>query len=124
MAINYTKFAALALKLITANGRDLTITLRPRTPADATKPWDGPNVAASTSVIVKGVLGQDMQSDPKGDLVRDGNEVAYIAAAATDPAFVEDYDVLTDGTQSWKIASVEIVAPGNTRVLYILKLRN
>jgi hypothetical protein len=49
--------------------------------------------------------------------------IVYIAAAGTDPALVEQYDVLTDGTETWKIASVQIIQPGATRILYVLKLK-
>jgi hypothetical protein len=124
MAIDYTKFATLAQTLINANGRTLTISLRPRAAADATKPWDGPNVAASTNINVLGVFDKTEQTDKKGDLVRDGIMVAYVAAADTDPALVEQYDMLTDGTDTWKIESVQIIAPGATRILYVLTLKS
>jgi hypothetical protein len=122
MAINYARLAQVAQRLIDENGRALTITLRPRTPVDLTKPWNGPNIAASASITVTGVIGDDTEVDAKGDLVRNGQKLAYIAALDTDPALIEQYDVLTDGSDRWKIQKVDNVAPGPTRLVYVLTL--
>lgn len=122
MAINYPRIALVAQRLIDQNGRSLTITLRGRTPSDPTKPWNGPADASSKTIVVTGVVVPDSQTDPKGDLVRQGKRVAYIAALDTDPALVEEYDMLHDGADTWKIVSVDILAPGPIRLLYTLHL--
>lgn len=122
MAIDYAALALVAQKLIDENGRSLTITLRPRTPADPTQPWLGPDLTAASSITVIGVIGDDEEADPKDELVRTGKKLAYIAALDTDPALVEQFDVMTDGTDRWKIKNVQTIAPGPVRVVYVLTL--
>ena len=126
MAIDYAHLALVAQRLINDNGRSLTITLRSRAPADPTKPWNGPSLAANatTTINVVGVIGMHEEYDPHPDLVRSGDKQAYISALDTDPSLVEHFDILDDGDDRWKIDKVDLIAPGPTRVIYLLKLRS
>lgn len=124
--INYVQLAKIAQTLIQQNGRTLTITLRSRTPADPTMPWRGPNLADSNSITVIGVVVENRETDPKDELVRGGDKQAWISALDTDPALVEQYDVLLDSENNefWKIDKVDTIGPGATRVAYKLTLRS
>ena len=54
--VDYTKLAATADRLIKANGREITFIGKSQTPADPTKPWDGPTDGTDTKLILKGVF--------------------------------------------------------------------
>lgn len=120
---DYAKLAATAQRLINKNGRDMTLTLRDRTAADPAKPWEGPaSPGTDTSVTVKGVHLGYLTEEKNGVLTRSSYETAYVAALDTDPAVIETYDTLVDGSDVWHIQDVEKLAPGDTRILYILQL--
>lgn len=120
--VDYVSLAATALRLIDTNGRDVTLTKKDRTPANAAQPWRGPGVA-DTTVVVKAVVFPFDAEDIDGELVRREDKRAFVSASAAGVNEVEDFDFLTDGSDIFKIQRVRVIAPGDTRVLYDIQLR-
>lgn len=133
MAINYTKMASVAEALIAANGADCTFVRNSRDPADPTKPWRSPltttgQADSPVSITVTAVVVPIDEDDDKLG-VRRGDSVAFVAAntfGAGSPfaeAAMEGFDFMTDSMGvEWKVDKVEILAPGPTRVAYMIKL--
>lgn len=120
--VDYVSLAATAERLIAENGRDVTLVKRSETPADAGKPWRG-TTADDTSITVKGVVIPFEAEDQDGDLFRREDKQAFVAADATSPNEIESFDELDDGSDTYKIINVELIHPGDTRVLYVLQVR-
>ncbi len=129
MAINYTNMRAVAKRLIDANGRDIQVTRRSRTPVDPAEPWRA-SVATTTSLTVKGViLFADLEQVDNVTIERD-DKIAFISAEAVEDfnvtALLEDYDNVVDGTDTFNIINKNVIEPGpvgDSRVLYVLQLR-
>lgn len=125
-------FAALALRLISKNGRDISLRFQSgSTPIDPLKPWLGVT-PATTDVATKGVF-----VDPKATdfLAR----VSAVSRLVLSPVETERVRVLipgtvttepdmtmkvVDGGKVWGIASVSSVKPGNDVALWIIELVN
>jgi hypothetical protein len=131
MALNYTNFRSLADRLISENGRALTIVRRDQSNfTDPAKPWRGSTEAAEVSTAVTGVFIEYEKEDVDGDLVRRGDKRVLIAAkdvedesASSENVKVEDYDHVLDGTVRWKILSAELIEPGSQRIMYDVQVR-
>ena len=123
--VDYVSLAATAKRLIDANGRDITLTKRDRTPADSAKPWRGGNATPTSVGPVKGVLVPFESEEVDGSLVRRDDKKALIAANDDDSELLEQFDVLIDGdaTDPWRILTVEVINPGDTRVIYKMQVR-
>lgn len=126
---NFTKLAATAKRLIEANGRQTTIRRVNRTPSDAQQPWrasEDPRVGAD-SVSVIACFVDPTSASKMGFLVEDDelvsrlSQVALVAATST-TADLATYDEVLDGSQSYRIDSVDVLKPASTKMLYVLKL--
>jgi len=131
MALNYANFRALADRLISENGRDLTIVRRDQANfTDPAKPWRGSTEASTISTVVKGVFIEYEKEDVDGDLIRRGDKRVLIAASDVEDETtgtlnvkVEDYDHILDGTVRWKIIVAELIEPGPLRIMYDVQVR-
>lgn len=56
MAIDYAKLAATAVRLISENGRALSLRKPPQAPADVAKPWGARAVAGAVVVATTGAF--------------------------------------------------------------------
>lgn len=116
-AYNYSRAAATASRLIQRFGRDMSIVKISRTPADAANRHQG-NTSASTTLAVKAVIVDETTLGRKvtGGAVRD---VALVAASEIGAANEgETFETLIDGTDIYAIEDTEVLAPGDTRILY------
>jgi hypothetical protein len=120
--VNYASLATTAQRLINENGRTVTLTKTDRTPADSNKPWRAGG-SSDTTVDVVAVLVPYESKDVDGTLVKRGDNRAYVAALDTGAELIEDYDTLVDSSDYWRIQAVEVINPGDTRVLYDIQLR-
>lgn len=120
--MNYTKLATLAQRLIDKDGRDAVLNKASETPADVSKPWRG-NTIDSTSLEVKAVFLKLKLADNK-DIVRDGTQEALVSHNSTEDTDLRDFDTLVDSDTTWKIISAELVAPGDTKILWKLQLES
>jgi len=121
--VDYVSLAAVAKRLIDANGRDLTIRKKDRVPADSNKPWRAGGTSDTDVGPLKGVLVPYESKDVDGTLVRREDKRALIAANDTNPDLIEQFDSVVDGSDVWRIVSVETLNPGDVRLIYTLQLR-
>jgi len=91
------------------------------TETDASKPWRttviDPEDIVSASVHAVFVHYRKSQID--GSLVQAGDEMAILDGVVA----ADEYDLLIDGSITWKIVKSEIIAPGGEILLYKLQLR-
>lgn len=122
----HEKFARVADRLITKNGRPVTLQLLSRTPEDAAKPWRGPDpdpeegIAASEDVI--GVFTDYKESEIDGVDVRRGDKRLLVAAKAS-ALNLETFDIALDAGTVWRLFNIELLEPGTTRILYTMTAR-
>lgn len=131
----YDSARALALKLITAKGRLVSFVASvDGAPPDPDKPWR-PGAATDddwgTNIPAVFFDYEGMQGDPALDgvfgrmgraLVPTATEVAYVAALGT-PKRPEAGEIIEDGSRSLEIVKLEVLAPGDVDVLYVLYLK-
>lgn len=131
MALNYANFRALAERLIEENGRDVSLVRRDQdNPVDSAKPWRDSTEAATITFIVKGVIIDFDKEDFDGSLVRRGDKRVLISDQSVSDEggsaanlIIEDYDSLLDASVLWKIVDVNLIEPGDTRIMYDLQVR-
>lgn len=117
---------ALAQRLIEKNGQSVEL-VRIKLGSDVPeKPWrTEANVQVSETVTAVFLNYDIKQID--GDLVRVGDQIAYIAALSTPaPPTVGDYikRTMTDGTeQIWYVVLVKPLAPNGDYIMYELGVR-
>ncbi len=134
MAVNYTKLADTALRLVQDSGRDMTFRRLNRTPADVAKPWRGataPRATAGldTSVTAKAVVVPPGQSSTLGflaedsELVKRSEQILLVALGSTSTVDLSTYDEVLDGATLWKIDLVQILKPGGTVLLFAVGVK-
>jgi hypothetical protein len=131
MALNYANFRSLADRLISENGRSVTIVRRDQANfTNPAEPWGSSTEADTISTVVTGVFLEYEKEDVDGDLVRRGDKRVFIAASdvedettGTQNVKVEDYDHVLDGTTRWKIISAKLIEPGPLRIMYDVQVR-
>jgi len=125
-AIDYTEMAAVAQSLIDANGRTVTVIAWKETPADAAKPWEGPDDPRGTPANtddVKGcfvpLAGSGLGTDTiDADALKRTYEVCMIGPGASfDLATANE---LIDSTVHKRVTFVQTLKPGSTVLMYYL----
>jgi hypothetical protein len=120
----------LAERLIAKKGRALSIRLvtdTALTPDPDPRPWQPPASQVAEAILnVKGVILDARRMFFEGTLIKIVEKKAYIAVQNTGAADVaiSKKDVLVDGTREYRIETLELLAPGDQAVLYILELRS
>lgn len=120
--------AATAKRLIDKHGRTVTVVKHDsNTVADPTKPWRGTSTPVAITVTGKAAFvprtfilasfGQDF------DGVLEEGEYALFAANDDGGNDLETFNVMKDGGKDWKIMRTELIAPGDTRVLYMFQVK-
>lgn len=133
MAVVHGNFQDLAVRLINKNGRVVSIRRDlGSTPIDPLKPWLG-NTPKTEDKRTKAVFldndkrdlllvlpgAADQQTIVEADLSR------RVFVAAKGLSFVITIkDQLVDGDQVWEIKQVNVIGPGPTPVVYVLKVSN
>ena len=131
MALNYTNFRLLAERLINENGRSLTLQREDQANfTDPAQPWRTSTTTNKVTLPLLGVFVEYEKEDFDGSLVRRGDKRVLVAAKDTDDnrtgtenINIEDFDTILDGTEIWKIITVNIVEPGSLRILYDIQVR-
>ncbi len=138
MAINYTRMAALADRLIGDHGRPVTLRQSSATLADVTKPWRG-SIAPATEdspgveVVAIGLFVNPSDRDDwghierndNGTLLKRGEKHCIVAETELNPLTdVSRFETLRDdnNNQVWNILDVIILEPGPTRIMYSFTL--
>ena len=129
--VDFIKFRNLAERLIEENGRTLSLVRRDQgNPTNPAQPWRGSTEAATITVAVLGVVIDFEKEDFDGSLVRRGDKRILISdksvideGGGASNLQIEDYDHILDGTTRWKILTVNLIEPGDTRIMYDLQVR-
>lgn len=118
--VNYVKSAALAKRLIEANGRDVVLHRKTRTPEVSGEPWRGPNPATSSVVgTVKAVFYPIEDKDSDDTLNRRGEQRMLVAHDSLSPSQnLSDIDHVTDDGTVYKVTQANRIGPGATIVAY------
>ena len=118
--VNYVRIAATAKRLIEANGRNVTLIRKSRTPANASEPWRGPTSPGDATVgVVKAIIYPVREEEIDGFLIKAGMEKATIAhdSLAT-PQDLRDIDAIIDATVTYKVVKAVVIGPGGTNLVY------
>lgn len=130
MSTDYTELATLAQGLINENGRLVTFNRHKQTPADATKPWRGPDSPTTVpdatddvQAVFVGVSGGPAYGLGfiSEDLLKRAEECCLVGPTA-------DFDLATadevvDDTQHWKVEFVAVLKPADVVLLYAVGLK-
>ena len=133
--VDFAVSAALAKRLIEANGRDITL-VKPgaTTLRDVTKPWlgyDNPlNSGEEVTATVKGVFSNEDANVRYGDQSGSDETFAnskidrYFLVAATSTALagqdIREFQYVRDGTNRFRITNISVLKPGDTDILYYI----
>ena len=115
-----------ASRLVAKHGAAMTVTARAAVPLrDAAKPWRGSTGTITVSVLaVQYDYEEEEAKDATWRLSHSRFIVAELSTTGTSQFSTVDLTTATDLTDTsghvWSIENVEIVEPGNTRIVYIL----
>ena len=127
-------FAALSITtktLIDANGRAVSIRkLGESVTSDDQKPWRVDTEPVQTTVSGNGVFVTDHVREGIAfsmaatllDGMATSNAVLLFPAADDDGELLEGFHEVVDGDRTWRIMRVEILQPGDTRLLYAIEV--
>ena len=122
MAIDYASLKAMAIRLIGANGRDLSFQPSEPNTVDVNHPW---RVGATLPAALpgKGVIIPDEHKDVPGGLENRRKATCYAYITGSD-MIPEKLKTVIDsiGNECWRIAAYQLIQPGTVQVLVILKL--
>lgn len=128
--VDYTRLLATAQRLITANGRSVTLVQFDTTLSDSDRPWLGPADARSAPEATLAVdavfvdpgsaakLGLDFVVD---DLLKRAEQVMILSAGADED--LSPYQEVIDGSTRWKITQTQVLRPADTTVLAFIGVR-
>lgn len=131
MALNYTRFRALAERLIEENGRTIQLVRKDQgNPVDSDKPWRESTGADDITFDVIGVFIDFEADDVDGTLVlRTDKRVLIADKSVTEEGGsaanlnIEDYNSIIDGGTRYAIVKPTVIEPGNQRIMYDLQVR-
>lgn len=116
----YTRLAAVALAQIQDKGRTVTLS----TPGtDVYSPSAGTFTPGTpTTQTPKALFTNFTLHEIDGDLIRSDDKKCLIAATSLTAA-PTDKDTITDGGLEYSVLPIEEIKPGDTAILYKLRLR-
>lgn len=129
MAKDYSGNLATAKRLVRKFGRQVTLLQLDGAPADPSKPWEGssdprgtPVAQASTYAVAVSPgstkeLGLGIELP---ELTADVEQVLIAEPGEDDPENLENYHVVVDGGEQYKVAFVEKLKPANLTLLYFI----
>lgn len=123
---DFGRLAAMAQRLIEANGRTVTIIKHGADPQDSDKPWRAGSQYPVASVTGRAVFVAPSDLGHKvvdADNVRRAEKVALFAALDDGGHQLETFDVIEDGDSVWYIIKAEVLQPADTRLLYQFEVR-
>lgn len=121
-----TRLQKTASRLIAKHGAPMVVTARTATPMrDAAKPWRGSTGTDTVTVLAVQYDYEEKEAkDATWRLSHSRFIVAEIDTAGAQQFSAVDLTTATDLTDTsghvWSIENVEIVEPGDTRIIYIL----
>lgn len=138
MALDYDHIAETTVRLLEANGRDITVRKISRTADNLSKPWRGKASPRATgapvfehtmkavfvepySLVRYGFTGKDMEEMRRVDVVILVPGKSFTSLGINAMEVDEVYDSLSELT--YNIELVRELSPGATRLLYVLGAR-
>ena len=131
--VDSVKLAATAKRLIEANGREVTMYKRNRTPSNVAQPWRGPAAAPTTSdgdtltpkiaFVPSGGGGLGIMTMTSAELEKSFDQIGLLASDSVTGKNIEDFDTIVDDAKVWKIQLVEELKPAGTSLIYALGLK-
>ena len=128
MAVNYTRLATTALRLVQENGRSMVFRRLDRTTLDdAAKPWRGTatpratvdaSVTATAVVVSPGVAVSLGLVTRDSELIKRSHQILICALGATSTDDLATFDEVLDGTQLWKTQVVDTLKPASITLLF------
>lgn len=135
MAVDYQKAAQLALRLISENGREVTLVKLGQAASDPAKPWRGNPDARTTpeaEAIAPGVFvpasgsGLGFFSEDQ-ELIKRSEQILLVAAESVSSYKLEDFNEVIDPEDivntRWRIELVRMLKPGAIRLLYAIGVK-
>ena len=139
MPISYEKAARTALRMLTENGRPVTLVKINRDPADPSLPWDGPGLKQHTTITAHAAFLDPVSEKDLGSMEKRGREgytdnitrgmkIGFIAAqenldANGNPVDLRQFDRLidTDG-RAYTMDEIHLLSPGGTELIYEVRV--
>jgi len=123
--VDYVKLAATALRLVTNNGKSITIAKLGTTPSDVAKPWRGPADQRSPYADSETVMAVEVPLAGLGKMISksdipDGVKDFYLVAPGLTTPALNDFDELVDGSTTYRIVSVNVLKPADVVLLYAI----
>lgn len=129
----HDNFVALAIRLVNKHGRQVFVRRETYT-ASASEPWNKDAGATKTTdyPVKAAFLDDDSrdlllsipgQPDQKTTIEKSLDRAVYIPAGSL-PIAVTIADTLVDGDRVWEITQVQLIKPGPTPVVWVLKVAN
>lgn len=136
MAINYAKASRVALKLLTENGRLVTLVKYSTEAADPNRPWRGPEGIPDSKLTVTAVFTDPVSEKDLGaaevligdsSSVKSGYRIAFMAAtenldSSGNPVDLTEYDQMIDGGLAYRMVQIHTLAPGDFPLMYEVRL--
>ncbi len=127
---DFAKLQKTADRLITANGRAVTLRKRDRGTADPATPWRGPSIPGTDITVMAIAVILDFDEDTiDGTLIRRNDKRALVAELDVNPAGasviheIETFNTLVDGADTWHIERIKLLQPSTEKLFYDLQLR-
>lgn len=123
--VDYVKLAETSLRLISENGRTVSVTKQSTTPAVSSEPWKV-NTSDEATLSPIALIKKFSSSEIDGAYIKVGDMQAVIAAAddALSSQDLTTFNFLNDEvTGHWKIEEVTILQPSDIPLVYFLQLR-
>lgn len=123
--VDYVKMAAMALQLVTKNGKEITIAKLNTAPSDTAKPWRGPADQRSPYADTQSVMAVAVPLSGLGKMIDkkdipDGVKDFYLVTPGLSTPALNDYDELVDGDTTSRIVSISVLKPADVVMLYAI----
>ena len=129
--VDFTPLIATAQRLISENGRSVTLVELDSSPADPSKPWKGaadPRAVPDASLTLDAVfvnpgtattsLGLSLETS---DFIKRSEQIMIISPGAS--VDLTGFEEVSDDSVTWKIQGMEILKPGAEVVVAFIGVR-
>lgn len=123
MAINYSKMALTAQRLIHENGRTVRYKKQVEDPTDPTKPWRGNGPTYEFKDVIGCVVDYTVD-EVNRDLTKAGQKHILVAALDVVGVDLTEYDTVEDGADTLHVVHVGVVQPSTIAVMYDTRVKN
>jgi len=138
VSTDYQKFVAIADRLVGKFGRKVDLIRTSGAPADADRPWEGPEawddataatkdrVRVTAAFIGRGIpltqgrVSGQQQERSSTTLTQEGTDI-FLVGGSVD-ADLLSFTKLIDKAQVWSIDKVVKIEPGDTVVVYVIEV--